>query len=57
MSAWRFDGPNVNPDCTCPCGTCIDAIGFDPEASCPDCPIHGRMTFAELEAEWKQRTA
>ena len=26
-------------DC-CPCGTCIETIGYDPEIPCPHCPTH-----------------
>ena len=32
-------------ECTCMsrgngCLTCLDAIGWDPEESCPSCPVH-----------------
>lgn len=53
--SWRFDGPNRDPDCECPCGTCVDAIGYDPRTPCTHCPVHGRMTEDDLDAEWRRR--
>lgn len=52
---WRWDGPNRDPDCECPCGQCLYAIGHDPETPCTYCPVHGDMTDAELAAEWQRR--
>ena len=33
------------PECTCMsrgygCPICLDAIGWDPEVNCPNCPVH-----------------
>lgn len=52
-------------ECTCmsrgnSCLTCLDAIGWDPEADCPGCPVHAgpscleakRLTDVECDTEW-----
>lgn len=57
MSQWRSDGPNRDRFCRCPCSTCVwVAGGYDPDTRCPDCPVHGRMSFTELRQEWLSRT-
>ena len=61
----RYDqGMNTHPEtprpmpepleCTCmnrgnSCLTCLDAIGWDPDASCPSCPVHAGPTYSETE--------
>lgn len=41
--------PDLQPHCTCKgaCGICQEAIGYDPETVCPDCPIHGYSNLAK----------
>ena len=39
------------PECTCMnrgnvCETCVDAIGYDLEASCPTCPVNAGPTYS-----------
>ena len=57
------------PECTCMsrgygCPICLDAIGWDPEVDCPNCPVHAepsrrvdkRLTDAECAAEyWREQ--
>ena len=41
--------PELNDHCTCKgnCGVCLDAVGYDPEIVCPDCPLHGYSNLAK----------
>lgn len=56
VGEWRSDGPNRDRFCRCPCSTCVEAAGYDPGVPCPDCPVHGRMTIAEMRQDWLSRT-
>lgn len=57
VSQWRSDGPNRDRFCRCPCSTCVWADGgYEPDTRCPDCPVHGRMSYDELGQEWLART-
>ena len=57
VGKWRSDGPNRDRFCRCPCSTCAWADGgYEPDTRCPDCPVHGRMSFAELRGDWLART-
>jgi len=39
----ELEGPLHKNYCMCggACGTCEDAVGYDEEVVCPDCPLHG----------------
>lgn len=37
---YTVDPDDDDGDC-CPCGMCIETIGYDPDIPCPHCKAHG----------------